>query len=110
MIRFVLARLAAGFLVVLAVATISFFLLKAAPGGPFDDERVMPPEIKRNIEKRYHLDWSVPRQYLHYMDGLLPVDLFEVEADGVGLHWGGFKKPWRWAQRRSASWNSPAVW
>src|SRR6185503_9616286 len=26
-------------------------------------------------------------------DGLLPVDLFEVEADGVGLHWGGFKKP-----------------
>jgi len=91
--RFILARLAAGFLVVLSVATISFFLLKAAPGGPFDEERAMPPEIKRNVEKRYHLDWSVPRQYLHYMDGLLPIDLFDVESDAVGLHWGGFKKP-----------------
>ena len=93
MIRFVLARLASGFLVVVAVATISFFLLKAAPGSPFDDERVMPPEIKRNIEKRYHLDWSVPRQYLHYMDNLLPVDLFDVSKESVGLHWGGFKAP-----------------
>ena len=93
MIRFILGRLASGLLVILAVATVSFFLLKAAPGGPFDDERVMPPEIKRNIEKRYHLDWSVPRQYLHYMDGLLPVDLFDVDAHDVGVHWGGFKKP-----------------
>ncbi len=93
MTRFVLARLATGVLVVIAVATIAFLLLQAAPGGPFDDERQLQPEVKRNIEKRYHLDWSVGKQYLHYMDGLLPVDLFAVDGRGIGLHWGGFKKP-----------------
>ena len=59
MIRFVLARLASGFLVVVAVATISFFLLKAAPGSPFDDERVMPPEIKRKIDDIFQ---TVPQE------------------------------------------------
>ncbi|HUS64288.1 MAG TPA: ABC transporter permease [Kofleriaceae bacterium] len=93
MIRFVLKRLGAGLVVVFFAATIAFFMLKAAPGGPFDEERAVPPEVKRNIEKRYHLDWSVPRQYLNYMDGLMPVDLFDVTGDSIGLHWGGFKKP-----------------
>jgi oligopeptide transport system permease protein len=92
-IRFILARLGSGLLVVFFAATIAFFMLKAAPGGPFDDERAMPAEIKRNIEKRYHLDWSIPRQYVSYMDGLLPVDLFEVTSDSFGLHFGGFKRP-----------------
>jgi oligopeptide transport system permease protein len=93
-IRFVLARLATGFVVILAVATVSFFLLQAAPGGPFDQERQVPPEIKRNVEKKYHLDWSIPQQYTAYMDGLLPVDVFAQGKDGsVALTWGGFKKP-----------------
>jgi oligopeptide transport system permease protein len=92
-IRFVLARLAAGAGVVLAVATIAFFLLKAAPGGPFDEERQLLPEVKRNIEKRYHFDWPVGRQYAAYIDQLLPVDLLAVDRDGVRLTWGGFKRP-----------------
>ena len=45
MIRFILGRIAGGFVVVFAVATVAFFLLQAAPGGPFDGERAVPPEV-----------------------------------------------------------------
>jgi oligopeptide transport system permease protein len=71
-IRFVLTRVATGALVVLVVATVSFWLLRAAPGGPFDEERQLQPEVRRNIERRYHLDWPGWKQYTHYMSGLIP--------------------------------------
>ena len=94
MIRFILGRIAGGFVVVFAVATVAFFLLQAAPGGPFDEERAVPPEVKRNVEKKYHLDWSVGRQYVAYIDGLLPFDVFDQDKGGaVSLTWDGFQKP-----------------
>ncbi len=61
-----------GIIVVFFVATFSFWMLRAAPGGPFDDERGLLPEVKENIEKAYHLDWPLHKQYLHYMKGLVP--------------------------------------
>jgi ABC-type dipeptide/oligopeptide/nickel transport system permease component len=72
MLRLILGRLMGGVVVVLAVATFSFFMLRAAPGGPFDEERQLPAEIKRNIEKRYKLDQPVWSQYASYMSGLIP--------------------------------------
>lgn len=45
------------------VFTVSFILMHAAPGGPFDNQRNLPPEIKANIEHRYHLDEPLPVQY-----------------------------------------------
>jgi oligopeptide transport system permease protein len=75
MVRFVLARLVGGVGVVAAVATVCFFLLRAAPGGPFDSEARMPPEIQRNLEDRYHLHDPLWRQYVAYMDGLVHLDL-----------------------------------
>jgi ABC-type dipeptide/oligopeptide/nickel transport system permease component len=75
MLRLILGRLAAGVVVVLAVATFSFFMLRAAPGGPFDDERNIPEAIKKNIEKRYHLDQDIFTQYRLYMQGLFRFDL-----------------------------------
>jgi oligopeptide transport system permease protein len=75
MLRLVLGRLVTGVLVILAVATFSFFMLRAAPGGPFDDERSMPAEIRRNIEARYHLDWPLWKQYTNYMGKLVQLDL-----------------------------------
>ena len=72
MIRFVLVRIGTGALVILTVATVSFWLLRAAPGGPFDQERQVPPEVARNIEKRYHADWPAWKQYVVYMSGLIP--------------------------------------
>ncbi|MEM9488348.1 MAG: ABC transporter permease [Myxococcota bacterium] len=66
-----MGRLVSGFVVLLAVASFSFFMLRAAPGGPFDDERNVPASIKRNIEKRYNLDKSVVHQYAIFMRGLI---------------------------------------
>ena len=71
MLRLILSRLAGGFVVILAVATFSFFMLRLAPGGPFDEERNIPASIKRNIEKRYNLDKSWIEQYAIYMKGLI---------------------------------------
>jgi oligopeptide transport system permease protein len=74
-IRLVLSRLAGGVAVLAAVATIAFFLLHAAPGGPFSNERRLQPAIERNIEARYHLDDPLWRQYGTYMAGLARADL-----------------------------------
>jgi oligopeptide transport system permease protein len=63
-IGFVLNRLAWTLLVLWVVFTLSFFLMKAVPGGPFSSERVLDPEIQRNFEARYNLDKPLVTQYL----------------------------------------------
>ena len=74
MIRLVLARLAGGFLVIMIVASVAFLLLKAAPGGPFDEQRAMSKDAKRNIEERYHLNEPVLSQYARWMKGVVTFD------------------------------------
>ena len=59
----------------LAVIVLAFLMMHAAPGGPFDHERVLPPEIAANIEEAYHLDEPLPQQLLRYFSGLLRGDL-----------------------------------
>ena len=61
MIGYALRRLAAGVAVLWVVATVTFALLRFLPGGPFDKERVLPPEIMRNLERRYALDGTLAR-------------------------------------------------
>ena len=75
MSRYVASRLLQGALVLWVVATATFALLHLLPGGPFDREKVLPPEILRNVEARYHLDASVPEQYARYLAGLVRGDL-----------------------------------
>jgi oligopeptide transport system permease protein len=75
MLRLILTRFAGGLLVLVAVATAAFFLLHAAPGGPFDAERNPPPEVRRNIQERYHLDEPVWRQFARHMEGMATLDL-----------------------------------
>ena len=75
MIRFALRRLAAGIAVLWVVATVTFALLRFLPGGPFDKDRVLPPEIMRNLERRYALDGTLAEQYLRYLRGLVRGDL-----------------------------------
>lgn len=71
MIRFLLVRFLTGGFVVWVVATLTFFVMHAVPGGPFDTEKKFPPEIKRNIEAKYHLDQPVYIQYRYYLQDLL---------------------------------------
>ncbi len=67
---FIIRRLLWGIPVLLAVATITFIIMHLVPGGPFDKEKKLPPEIKANIEAKYHLDRPVYEQYLLYIYGL----------------------------------------
>jgi oligopeptide transport system permease protein len=72
--RYVLRRLLGAIPTLLLVVVISFLLVHAAPGGPFDQERVLPPEVRANIEAAYHLDEPLYRQFVRYVGGLLQGD------------------------------------
>ncbi|MDR5859079.1 oligopeptide ABC transporter permease OppB [Halomonas eurihalina] len=74
MLSYTLKRLLQAIPTMLIVITISFFLMRIAPGGPFDGERALPPEIEANLMAAYHLDEPLPMQYLRYMGNLLQGD------------------------------------
>ncbi|MEQ6890309.1 oligopeptide ABC transporter permease OppB [Halomonas sp. CS7] len=75
MLRYTLTRLLQAIPTLWIVITLSFFLMHLAPGGPFDGERQLPPEIEANLLATYHLDEPVWQQYLIYMGNLLQGDL-----------------------------------
>ncbi len=58
----------------LLVVVVAFAMVRAAPGGPFDDERVLPPETAENLRAAYHLDESLPAQFWRYLAGLVQGD------------------------------------
>jgi oligopeptide transport system permease protein len=68
----------------LLVIVLAFLMVHAAPGGPFDDERILPADVEANISARYHLDEPLPRQFVRYMSGLLQGDL------GPSYRYSGF--------------------
>jgi len=75
MVTFILRRILWAVPVLWVVATITFIMMHLVPGGPFDREKKLPPEIKANIEAKYHLDQPLHLQYLLYIKGLLKGDL-----------------------------------
>ncbi len=74
MLVFIIKRLLQAIPVLLLVSSATFFMIHAAPGGPFDNERSLPPEILTQLSKRYHLDDPIWKQYLDYMGNLLQGD------------------------------------
>jgi oligopeptide transport system permease protein len=58
-----------------AIVTLAFVVMRAAPGGPFDEEQSLPPEIAANLQAAYGLDQPVAVQYLRYLGGLVRGDL-----------------------------------
>lgn len=74
MAKFILNRTFTGALVVLVVATLTFFLLRILPGGPFDTEKKLPPEIRNNIEEKYKLNEPLSKQYIIYLKDLVQWD------------------------------------
>jgi oligopeptide transport system permease protein len=69
-LRFATKRLLGAIPTLLLIVTLSFFLMRIAPGGPFDKERVVPPEIEARLIHAYHLDEPLPMQFLRYLGGL----------------------------------------
>ena len=59
--------------VLLAVATMTFFLIKLAPGGPFDAEKAVSPQVLKNLNAVYNLDASQWEQYTDYMLSLIHI-------------------------------------
>ncbi len=70
MLRFTIQRLLTGVPTRLVLIAAAFFLIRAAPGGPFDSERDLPPEIEANLRQAYHLDEPLPRQFARYLGNL----------------------------------------
>jgi len=74
-LTFTLKRLLYTVPTLLVLAALVFFLLRAAPGGPFDGERVLAPEVQAQVEAAYHLDEPLWRQFGRYLAGLARGDL-----------------------------------
>jgi oligopeptide transport system permease protein len=72
---YTLRRLLATVPTLRAVITVSYILVHAAPGGPFDNERVVSQAVLANLQAKYHLDLPPWQQYLHYLNNLLHGDL-----------------------------------
>ena len=58
----------------LIIVTIAFFMMRVAPGGPFDQERALPPEIERNMLAAYNLNAPLVVQYWDYLKGVVQGD------------------------------------
>ena len=71
MLRYVIRRLLTAIPTLFLIVTISFFLMRVAPGGPFNQERGLHPTVKANLERVYHLDEPIWKQYLYYLNDLL---------------------------------------
>lgn len=74
MLRFTLQRLLTGIPTLLILVAIAFFMIRAAPGGPFDTERVLAPDIEASLRRAYHLDEPLWRQFVRYLGNLLRGD------------------------------------
>ena len=72
--RFLAIRLLQAIPVILAVITVTFFLIRIAPGGPFDSEKAVIPEVKAALEAQYRLALPLFQQYTAYLGDLAQGD------------------------------------
>ncbi len=84
MLRLIFSRIAAAIPTLFVIVTLSFFVMRLAPGGPFDAERGLDPEILKNVQHAYGLDQPLYKQYGLYLWSLLHGDF------GPSLHWRDF--------------------
>ncbi len=71
MLSYVIRRFFTAIPTLFVIVTLAFFLIRVAPGGPFNQERGLSPEIKANLEKQFGLNDSLVQQYLNYLNNLL---------------------------------------
>lgn len=75
MSNYIVKRIFASFITLWIVATATFFLMHAMPGGPFDGEKKLPDQVKANLETKFGLDKPIMQQYGIYLKNLLKGDL-----------------------------------
>ena len=74
-LRLVAGRLLVAIPTLWIVVTLSFLLVRLAPGSPFEDEQRLPPAVRANLDRAYGLDQPLPVQYARYLAGLVQGDL-----------------------------------
>ncbi len=74
MFKFIIKRLGSSLPTLFILITISFFLMRLAPGNPFSTEKAYPPEVIANLEAKYNLDKPLFHQYLSYLGNLAQGD------------------------------------
>ena len=74
MASFLLRRFLISIPTLLVIVTIAFFMMRIAPGGPFDEERALPPQIEKNMLAAYDLDQPLVVQYWRYLTGVVQGD------------------------------------
>jgi oligopeptide transport system permease protein len=84
MFRFVIRRLFEAIPVLFVIITATFFLQRFIPGGPFTAEKAVSAEVQKNLERYYHLDDPLWKQYADYLWDLCP-KAFHPSALGRGL-------------------------
>jgi oligopeptide transport system permease protein len=72
--RHILMRISGIIPTLLILVTVVFFLMRVAPGGPFDSEKALPPEIEANLNAQYHLDEPLVQQYFRYLGQIFVLD------------------------------------
>jgi oligopeptide transport system permease protein len=70
MLRYALRRIAGIVPTLLVIITVSFFVVRLAPGGPFDQEQTIAPQVRANLDRAYGLDRPIAVQYWRYLHGL----------------------------------------
>ncbi|MCC5994891.1 MAG: ABC transporter permease subunit [Oceanicaulis sp.] len=75
MIGYIARRLLVAIPTILVIITVAFFMMRIAPGGPFDMEQPMPEQIRQNILAHFGMDQPLWKQYVDYLAGLLRGDL-----------------------------------
>lgn len=74
MITFLVRKLFTIVATLFVLATITFFLLRIVPGGPFDSDKALPPDIKANVEAKFGLNMPLWQQYGSYLVGIAQFD------------------------------------
>lgn len=73
--KYIIRRLISMIITLVFVASITFFLMHAVPGGPFQSEKALPEAVIQALNEKYHLDDPLWKQYLDYMKGVFTFQL-----------------------------------
>ncbi|MGL4970779.1 MAG: ABC transporter permease, partial [Cetobacterium sp.] len=88
MLVYILKRILTTICTLFLVITLTFFLMRLMPGGPFDGEKNIPPRIKIKLEEKFGLDKPLSQQYVSYVKDLTKGDLGpSMKREGRTVNW-----------------------
>ena len=75
MFKFIVKRIISIIVTLLIVCSLTFFMMKIIPGGPFTGERNLPDQVLEALNEKYHLNDPILKQYVDYMVGVFTFDM-----------------------------------